>query len=87
MMMYLYGLAFPAHYYVCAGLLFIMLGQERLPTFADRARMPYVEALVAEVLRWAPPIPLSAFFYITFSGGQCSLVPLRLQPRARRLKI
>ena len=64
-----------------------VLGQERLPTFADRARMPYVEALVAEVLRWAPPIPLSAFFYITFSGGQCSLVPLRLQPRARRLKI
>lgn len=30
----------------------------RLPTLGDRARMPYVEALVLEVLRWFPVAPL-----------------------------
>ena len=30
----------------------------RLPTFADRARLPYIHALVLEVLRWNPAVPL-----------------------------
>lgn len=33
-------------------------GAERLPTFEDRPRMPYVEALVKEVLRWNPVGPM-----------------------------
>lgn len=35
--------------------------QSRLPTLSDRARLPYVEALLQEVLRWHPisPIPLA----------------------------
>lgn len=30
-----------------------------LPTFDDRASLPYVEAIYRELLRFAPPLPLS----------------------------
>ena len=30
----------------------------RLPTFRDRARLPYTNAIVGEVLRWAPIAPM-----------------------------
>lgn len=35
-----------------------VVGSERLPSFADRDRLPYVEALIKEVLRWNPVAPL-----------------------------
>ncbi|KDN34391.1 hypothetical protein RSAG8_12524, partial [Rhizoctonia solani AG-8 WAC10335] len=34
-----------------------VLGKDRLPTFADRASLPYVEALYKEVMRWQPLSP------------------------------
>lgn len=30
----------------------------RLPTFSDRPNLPYVEAIVLELLRWNPAVPL-----------------------------
>ncbi|PPR04944.1 hypothetical protein CVT26_012772 [Gymnopilus dilepis] len=36
-----------------------VVGTERLPTFADRASLPYVESVFKESLRWAVPVPLS----------------------------
>ena len=33
-------------------------GQERLPTPANWERLPYVDALCKEVLRWQPATPL-----------------------------
>ncbi|KXN89012.1 O-methylsterigmatocystin oxidoreductase [Leucoagaricus sp. SymC.cos] len=36
-----------------------VIGQDRLPTFADRKDLPYVEAVYKECLRWAVPVPLS----------------------------
>lgn len=30
----------------------------RRPQFEDQASLPYVSALIKEVLRWAPPAPL-----------------------------
>ena len=36
-----------------------LLKRKRLPGFSDRGSLPYTDALVTEVLRWAPPIPLS----------------------------
>lgn len=37
-----------------------VVGTDRLPTFADRDDLPYVEALVTEVFRWNPVAPLGA---------------------------
>ncbi|KAF7301611.1 hypothetical protein MIND_00726600 [Mycena indigotica] len=34
-----------------------VIGSDRLPTFADREDLPYVEALVKEVLRWHSVVP------------------------------
>ena len=34
-----------------------VVGRDRLPTFADAPRLPYVCAIVREVLRWRPAVP------------------------------
>jgi hypothetical protein len=33
-------------------------GRERLPTLEDRSRMPFVDAICKEVIRWRPAMPL-----------------------------
>jgi Cytochrome P450 len=35
-----------------------VVGSERLPTFEDRPQLPYIDALVKEVLRWNSVTPL-----------------------------
>jgi len=35
-----------------------VVGSERLPTFADRPHLPYINALVKELLRWNSVTPL-----------------------------
>ncbi len=35
------------------------LGAHRLPTFEDFGSVPYIDALIKEVLRWKPVISLS----------------------------
>jgi cytochrome P450 len=34
--------------------------RKRFPTFEDRPRLPFVDALCKEVMRWRPPAPLRA---------------------------
>jgi cytochrome P450 len=34
-----------------------VVGRDRLPTFADAPRLPYVRAIIKEVLRWRPSLP------------------------------
>lgn len=34
-----------------------VIGNDRLPTLADRERLPYVNALCWEVFRWNPVVP------------------------------
>ncbi|KAB5591581.1 Cytochrome P450 family protein [Ceratobasidium theobromae] len=36
-----------------------VIGTERLPTFDDRDRLPYVNNLISEVMRWQPVTPLA----------------------------
>ena len=38
-----------------------VIGHDRLPTLDDRKDLPYVNALIKEVLRWAPPAPLGVY--------------------------
>ena len=38
-------------------------GCERFPTFEDRPRLPFVDALCKEVLRWRPATPLRTSSY------------------------
>lgn len=35
-----------------------VIGTNRLPTLADRDRLPYVNAMVKEVFRWHPVVPM-----------------------------
>jgi cytochrome P450 len=36
-------------------------GRERLPTFDDRPRLPFVDAVCKEILRWHPITPVGVF--------------------------
>jgi cytochrome P450 len=38
-----------------------VIGRERLPTFEDRPRLPFIDAVCKEILRWNPVTPLGAF--------------------------
>lgn len=35
-----------------------VLGGDRLPTVNDRPSLPYIAALIKEVMRWNPAVPL-----------------------------
>lgn len=36
-----------------------VIGKDRLPQISDRESLPYVEALIKEVMRWNPMLPIS----------------------------
>jgi cytochrome P450 len=36
-----------------------VVGYDRLPDFTDRDRLPYIDCILKEVLRWGTPVPLS----------------------------
>ena len=38
-----------------------VVGRDRLPTFEDRESLPYLEAVLRELLRWQPIVPLGDF--------------------------
>lgn len=35
-----------------------LIGTDRLPTFADKSQLPYVNAIILELWRWQPVLPL-----------------------------
>lgn len=37
-----------------------VVGGDRLPEFSDRPQLPYISAIVKEVLRWRPPAPIAS---------------------------
>ena len=39
--------------------------RERLPTFEDRPKLPYVDAICKELIRWKPVAPLSELLLST----------------------
>lgn len=38
------------------------VAQSRLPTFDDYDSLPYIKAIIKEILRWAPVAPLGTAF-------------------------
>ena len=53
---------------------------DRLPTIADRASTPYLNALIKEALRWYPPVHLSKrCCYLTIYSAD---VPIGLAHRS-----
>jgi cytochrome P450 len=69
-----------------------VVGRKRLPTFEDRASLPYLEATIKESLRFHPPTPLGIAHRLSeddvvqgkknnlllLPTKQCSPVPSRL---------
>ncbi|KAJ8700831.1 hypothetical protein PTI98_003818 [Pleurotus ostreatus] len=45
-----------------------VIGSERLPEFEDKDSLPYTTALVHEVLRWHPVIPLGIQTFVSYHG-------------------
>ena len=41
-----------------------VLGTDRLPTFRDFGSVPYLDALIKEVLRWHPIVCLGALYNV-----------------------
>ena len=39
-----------------------VISRDRLPTFEDRSRLPYIEAICKELLRWQMVLPLGASY-------------------------
>jgi len=51
-------IAFPEVQWKAQAEIDAVVGRDRLPTFADALRLPYVGAIIKEILRWRPPGPL-----------------------------
>jgi cytochrome P450 len=43
-----------------------VVGTDRLPSFADRDSLPYIEALVKEALRWNVVVPIGMCLLYSF---------------------
>lgn len=55
-----------------------VLGRDRLPTFEDRPRLPYIDAMCKEVLRWRMVVPLGTRCLSVFVRSE--LVDRRYMP-------
>ena len=59
-----------------------VVGDERLPTFSDRPALPYIEAIMSEVLRWSAAVPLSCVLSLDIWLGSFRLTSLFSRLRA-----
>jgi hypothetical protein len=58
---------------------------ERLPTFEDRPRLPFVDAICKEVKRWRPAVPLGELlFSLAHPLARRSMTIHRRTPRNRK---
>lgn len=42
-----------------------VLAENRLPTLDDKERLPYLNAIIKEILRIHPPVPTGQFLLLT----------------------
>ncbi|KAI6108215.1 cytochrome P450 [Pisolithus sp. B1] len=43
-----------------------VVGRGTMPTFADKLRLPYLQAVLYEVMRWNPPAPLGTIVLFNY---------------------
>lgn len=55
-----------------------VVGQERLPLFSDRDDLPYVDAMLREIIRFGPPVPLGMALLNILTSRTRSLMVLML---------
>lgn len=68
-------------------------GGNRLPDFEDRVSLPYIELIMAELFRWAPPAPLGEIQFLsqlwqgifTDNGISSRTTPVTTTRRIQRL--
>jgi len=60
-----------------------VIGGSRLPTFADRGRLPYISALLDEVHRWRPVVSLGLSLKIN-PHMRASIVAVQGWPTGQR---
>lgn len=58
-----------------------VVGRDRLPVYSDRSRLPYVDAVMKEVLRWHPPVPMSKKVLFTLKKFTTHITTRCLVPR------
>jgi cytochrome P450 len=58
--------------------------RERLPTFEDRPRLPFVDAICKEVKRWKPAVPLGELPPLTSLAYAVRMTAHRCAPRNRK---
>lgn len=63
-----------------------VVGNQRLPMMADRPKLPYVEALIKELLRFYPPVPLGGPFLL-FSSLAVFLLSIAYRPQHFRISV
>jgi cytochrome P450 len=58
----------------------LVVGRDRLPTFDDRPRLPYIDAMCKELLRWRMVVPVgtSCLCELAWSGSMVKTIVLML---------
>lgn len=69
-----------------------VIGDDRLPSFIDHESLPYISAVLKEVLRWEVILPAGIICYYGFAymeGHICTIFCLQafLTPRRKRMII
>jgi len=49
----------------------LVVGRDRLPTFDDRPRLPYIEAICRELLRWQMVTPIGSIIQYSLRKSEC----------------
>jgi cytochrome P450 len=59
----------------------LVVGRDRLPTFDDRPRLPYIEAICRELLRWQMVTPMGSVIPYFLLKSWCGSITFRSSPR------
>ena len=57
-----------------------VVGQNRLPEFADRNSLPLIDCILKETLRWGTPVPLSKLNFADVGGHSEPDIQLKAPP-------